>query len=32
MLDESTWRDEVDEVEFTDVDSPDDIRRLGLEP
>jgi molybdopterin-guanine dinucleotide biosynthesis protein A len=31
LLDESSWRDRVDEDEFTDVDSPDDARRLGLD-
>jgi molybdopterin-guanine dinucleotide biosynthesis protein A len=31
MLDESMWRDRVDEDEFTDVDSPEDARRLGLD-
>jgi molybdopterin-guanine dinucleotide biosynthesis protein A len=32
LLDESKWRDLVDEVEFSDVDDPDDVRRLGLNP
>jgi molybdopterin-guanine dinucleotide biosynthesis protein A len=31
LLDESIWRDRVNEDEFTDVDSPDDARRLGLD-
>lgn len=31
LLDESSWRDSVEEDEFTDVDSPDDARRLGLD-
>lgn len=31
LLDESDWRAYVNEVEFTDVDSPDDARRLGLD-
>jgi molybdopterin-guanine dinucleotide biosynthesis protein A len=31
LLIESKWRDSVNEVEFTDVDSPDDARRLGLD-
>jgi molybdopterin-guanine dinucleotide biosynthesis protein A len=31
LLDESCWRDVVDEREFADVDSPDDLKRLGLE-
>ncbi len=31
LLDESNWRAYVDEVEFTDVDSPDEARRLGLD-
>jgi molybdopterin-guanine dinucleotide biosynthesis protein A len=31
LLEETSWRDCVDEDEFTDVDSPDDARRLGLD-
>jgi molybdopterin-guanine dinucleotide biosynthesis protein A len=31
VLDESIWRDRVDEDEFSDVDSPEDARRLGLD-
>jgi molybdopterin-guanine dinucleotide biosynthesis protein A len=31
VLDESDWRDTVEEVEFTDVDSPEDARRFGLD-
>jgi molybdopterin-guanine dinucleotide biosynthesis protein A len=31
LLDETSWRDRVEEDEFTDVDSPDDARRLGLD-
>lgn len=31
LLDESLWRERVNEDEFTDVDSPDDARRLGLD-
>ncbi len=31
VLDESDWRDMVEEDEFTDVDSPEDARRLGLD-
>jgi molybdenum cofactor guanylyltransferase len=31
VLDESSWRDRVNEDEFTDVDSPEDARRLGLD-
>jgi molybdopterin-guanine dinucleotide biosynthesis protein A len=31
VLDESKWRDVVDEVEFSDIDNPDDARRLGLD-
>jgi molybdopterin-guanine dinucleotide biosynthesis protein A len=31
VLDESNWGDRVEEEEFSDVDSPDDARRLGLD-
>jgi molybdopterin-guanine dinucleotide biosynthesis protein A len=31
LLDESIWREHVEEAVFTDVDSPDDARRLGLD-
>jgi molybdopterin-guanine dinucleotide biosynthesis protein A len=31
LLDESAWREVVDEVEFSDVDSPDDLRELGID-
>jgi hypothetical protein len=31
LLDESSWLDDVSEDDFTDVDSPDDARRLGLD-
>lgn len=31
MLDELQWRDTIDVVEFSDIDSPDDARRLGLD-
>ncbi len=31
LLDESSWRGVADEREFVDVDSPDDLKRLGLE-
>ena len=31
LLDESNWREHVNEDEFTDVDSPEDARRLGLD-
>lgn len=31
LLGEMSWRDCVEEDEFTDVDSPDDARRLGLD-
>jgi molybdopterin-guanine dinucleotide biosynthesis protein A len=31
LLDESIWRDRVNEDAFTDVDSPDDARRLGFD-
>ncbi|HUY15980.1 MAG TPA: molybdenum cofactor guanylyltransferase [Acidimicrobiales bacterium] len=30
LLDESTWPDVVTDDQFSDVDSPDDLRRLGL--
>jgi molybdopterin-guanine dinucleotide biosynthesis protein A len=32
LLDESAWRETIDGVEFSDVDYPDDLRRLGIDP